>query len=485
MRVSKEDEKQKESGSITNQRTLIHTFINRTNEFKQYAVYDYWDDGYSGQNFERPGIKKLLLEVKKNKVSCIIVKDFSRFSRDYIEMGDYLERIFPFMGIRFISINDNYDSIKGRGLIPEIGTAFKTLLYDFYSKDISMKVKNSIAEKCEKGIYPFGQIPFGYRKDPDKKNRVQINKKEAEIVTYIFELAALGFSSVQIAKQLHRENVPTCGQIRNPENISTDRVLCWNSLRIREILCNPFYTGIWDCNQTYFEEHHMPVISREIFEKINKNRKMGHSTKRKYTKHPLTGILYCGGCNYSMSYKRDGKRQKYKRFECRMHSTLNIPECCTYLRADKLEKIVLSALHREIQKLADTKLFFEQLKGVLEARRQKQIKSIENCRKELKRLDLLKQNRYEVFAETGKTMVEYQQSIEGFQVEYLKLKQMEKKLSVSNDFCLNEPKNIKSMIYYAEALELTQAVVDTFINRIKVYRGGRVEIEWKFNMSLD
>ena len=145
LRLSLEDEGEKdESNSISNQRKLIYEYIHHDSELSGYEAVEFSDDGFSGANMNRQGMQKLLKEVKANNIICIIVKDMSRFSRDYIEMGTYLNQIFPFMGIRFIAINDHYDSREHHGSTIEIDTAFQTLLYDLYSKDVSVKVKASI-----------------------------------------------------------------------------------------------------------------------------------------------------------------------------------------------------------------------------------------------------------------------------------------------------------------------------------------------------
>ena len=245
LRLSLEDEGEKdESNSISNQRKLIYEYIHHDSELSGYEAVEFSDDGFSGTNMNRPGMQKLLKEVKANNIRCIIVKDMSRFSRDYIEMGTYLNQIFPFMGIRFIAINDHYDSREHHRSTIEIDTAFQTLLYDLYSKDVSVKVKASIENKCAKGEYVFGQVPFGYEKSKEIKNAVIVNEKEAEIVRYIFSLAVQGKTSTQIARQLYKENVPTITQMRNPEKKYTDgKVHSWSVAAIRRILNNRFYLG--------------------------------------------------------------------------------------------------------------------------------------------------------------------------------------------------------------------------------------------------
>ena len=148
----------------------------------------YIDDGYTGTNFDRPGVQELLDGVKDGEINCIIVKDFSRFARDYIELGSYLEQIFPFMGVRFISVNDKYDSDKYAGNVADIDVNFKNLLYDLYSKDLSMKVKASLRAVKEQGKAVCSTPPFGYMKDPEDRHKFIIAKDEAAVVRRIFNL---------------------------------------------------------------------------------------------------------------------------------------------------------------------------------------------------------------------------------------------------------------------------------------------------------
>ena len=170
-----------ESNSISSQRAMLHAYICSDRELREKEVLEFCDDGYSGTSMERPGMQRLLKEVKDNQIGCVIVKDMSRFSRDYIELGTYMNQIFPFMGVRFIAVNDHYDSRDHAGSTTPIDTAFQTLLYDLYSKDISVKVKASVENKCGNGEYVFGQVPFGYEKSRELKNTVVVNEKEAEI----------------------------------------------------------------------------------------------------------------------------------------------------------------------------------------------------------------------------------------------------------------------------------------------------------------
>ena len=244
MRLSKEDNKEQESNSITTQRILLQKFV--AEHFSNYQIMEFCDDGYTGTNFERPEIQKLLQMAKELKINCIIVKDFSRFARDYIELGSYLEQIFPFLGVRFISINDNYDSEKYHGTLADIDINFKNLLYDLYSKDLSQKVKTALSVKKESEQYVSSNSPFGYEKDPKDRHQLKIVKEEAVVVKRIFDLTMQGYTSGKIAKLL-KEGIKTPIEFKIAKG-ATSRIpkgerFFWTKSTICSILSNQIYIG--------------------------------------------------------------------------------------------------------------------------------------------------------------------------------------------------------------------------------------------------
>lgn len=505
MRLSLEDaDKDVESNSITNQRFLLKEFIHGNPEFCRCEVEEYYDDGYSGTNMNRPAVTRLLEEVKKGNTDCIIVKDFSRFSRDYIEMGSYLDQVFPFMGVRFISVNDNYDSKNHKGMTMEMDEAFKTLLYDFYSKDISEKYKVSLASKCAKGEYVFWQTPFGYEKNRDAKNRVRINEREAKIVRYIFQLSGEGLSTVRIAKKLHEEKIPTISQIRKSNTVSTESNVCWNHTVIGRILKNRFYIGEWTYHKTEAafvgskkkkavpkeewivqENHHEPLVTMEEFMAVNM--KKGNDNKRKHEKHPLTGILYCGGCGYAMSYKREPKR-RLRTFKCKMHAQLQIEDCCTYFNAGILEELILSMLNRELLRTADLNESREVMKNSMQSRMSDLKRCIREAENQIDNLEDEKQAKYESYSEGAISAEEYGGSVQAAEDRisnvYFMIEKEKEKLSKLEEQYFKNVDDMKQVVKYMNITELTQEIVDTFIRKIKVYRDKRIEIEWNFNTVL-
>ncbi len=509
LRLSIEDEGDKdESNSISNQRKQIYEYIHRDSELSRYEVVEFCDDGYSGTNMERPGMQKMLKEVKDNKIRCIMVKDMSRFSRDYIEMGTYLNQIFPFMGIRFISINDHYDSREHQGNTIEIDTAFQTLLYDLYSKDVSVKVKASFENKCANGEYVFGQVPFGYEKSKDVKNAVVVNEKEAAIVRYIFSLAMQGKSSIQIARQLHEESVPTIMQMRKPGKEYTDgKVHSWSENSVRRMLNNRFYLGEMAYGKSVrksvgskngvpvpmedwkvIKDHHEALISEEIYEQVSLFRPE-HSTKRNREKHPLAGKLYCGGCGYSLNYKPLRGKNRYRRFECRKHALLKIPECCTYMNADLLEETVLFMLNKELMLRGDAvkqnqSLTSFQKAGILSLK-----KKLEKYQLEMKQARERKDSLYEKYALSGLTKEDYRNDSnelsEQISLLSVKIEETTRKLTVMEAEYQKAEEDMKQIIRYSHIEKLTQNVVDVFIKKVQVYRNKKIEIEWCFSFNND
>lgn len=346
LRLSVEDElKAEESNSISSQRNLIQEYICQDPELSSYDKEEFCDDGYTGTDMKRPGMQRLLQKIKRGKIQCIVVKDMSRFSRDYIEMGTYIDRIFPEKNIRFISICDHYDSLEMEGKTMELDLAFQMLLYDLYSKDISLKVKRVIEEKASRGKYVFGQVPFGYQKEG--KNRVVIQPEEAKLVQYIFFLAEQKLSTTQIARQLYEQKIPTITQMRKPyQKENKEQIRTWSAACIRRILNNRFYLGEMEYKGKVFKRHHPSLISEKTYENAAFDGSKRGKRKGKI-RHPLIGKIYCGGCGYAMVYRQKKGEFSSGRFECPRHAILQIPKCCTYLNGQAAEGAVLEVLKKE------------------------------------------------------------------------------------------------------------------------------------------
>ncbi len=248
-------------------------------------------------------MQRLLEDARNGKFDCVVVKDLSRFGRDYIETGSYLEHIFPFLGIRFISINDHYDSASYNESIQDLNVDFKNLLYDLYSKDLSQKVKTSLWTRKERGQYISANAPFGYEKSLGDRHMLVICDEEAEVVRKIFSLALQGDSSYQIAKKLNLENIPAPAGFKTRKGKTSRKPkgdkFYWSNSVICSILRNPVYVG------KIIRNHHAPVITRTDFEEIQKSRNRSRRKgKGQESRHMLAGMAVCGCCRHSLQIKK-------------------------------------------------------------------------------------------------------------------------------------------------------------------------------------
>ena len=194
LRLSDEDEEvkghhQSESNSVVNQRKLIHHYVERDKELSSLPVVEYVDDGFSGARFDRPAFNRMMEDAKAGKFSVLITKDYSRIGRDYLEVGNYLEYIFPLLQIRYISINDGFDSDESYGSTGGMNQALKNLVNMMYSRDLSKKTRSAKLTKCRQGKYPFSHTPYGYVRSKEDKNQLVIETESAEVVRLIFDLA--------------------------------------------------------------------------------------------------------------------------------------------------------------------------------------------------------------------------------------------------------------------------------------------------------
>lgn len=366
LRISREDENLTESDSISNQRQYLHNFI-KSNDFTYENIFEYIDDGKSGTNLKRNGVTTLLDDVKKGKINCIIVKDLSRFGRNYIETTEYIENIFPLLNVRFIAVNDNFDSAND-DFNSYFNLNFKNIIYSYYSKDISKKVKTAQMNKAKTGKIPTSSAPYGYIISKTDKYKFDIDVNTYEIVQSIFEMASNGKNLTQIAKILNDKNIPTPLEYK----ISLGKVnrlgkckgkMFWKSLTVRNILKNDVYTGkrtygkteikevgsknyknIDKSNWVVFENHHPAIISKELFynaQKVFKNNKTRTSKENLFK-----GILKCGYCGYDLQ-KINNSSIKYT---CNTLRYTNQYGCKHFIVEEKyLKKVVLNELNKNFE----------------------------------------------------------------------------------------------------------------------------------------
>ncbi len=375
-------ENKTESESIVHQRNLIQKYINSHADLKGCEVREFFDDGYSGTNFKRPSFERLLEQIKKGEIHCVIVKDFSRFGRDYIELGDYLERIFPFLGVRFISVNDGYDSKDYKGTTGGLDVVLKNIVYDFYSKDLSVKVKTAKRAKMKRGEYIGGHVPYGLMKDPEDYHKLVIDPEAASVVREIFEAAIRGMGVTDIARMLNSEGCETPAAYykrKHPESKKFTRISeynCWDVNNVRKILTQEMYYGavvshkreavtvggkhtraVPKEEQMIVEGMHPGIVTKEEFEKVQAGFRKVKKPAVGKKQYPLKGKVVCGCCGSSMYHVWNNIRERwhYGYWKCNRAAYFPGMGCVKYLKDEALEMAVWDAIQGMVELAGDAR----------------------------------------------------------------------------------------------------------------------------------
>ena len=377
LRLSREDGDKTESDSIANQRQLIHNYLSSQPTLQ--LVKEYIDDGYTGSNFDRPGFIKMMEDIRRQKINCIIVKDLSRFGRNYIEVGRYIDKKFPAMGIRFIAINDQYDNAKESNDTEQILVPFKNLINDAYCRDISIKVRSQLDVKRKNGKFIGSFAAYGYLKDPKDKNHLIVDTYAAEIVQLVFNMKLDGFSAMAIAEELNNMGVlppmeykRMCGYNYN-SGFRTSAVQKWGAKSVLRILENELYTGVMvqgknqkinykvkqsravECDQWIkVPDTHEAIIPREYFERVQEIMRLDTRTSpAEKNVYPLSGLVRCGDCEQNMIRRSTAKKNKvYYYLHC---SSYRNGEGCTshIINEDKLLQAVIVFVKKQLTLLVE------------------------------------------------------------------------------------------------------------------------------------
>lgn len=493
IRLSKEDDAaMPESNSITMQRALLKKYA--ADHFTDYVLLEFCDDGYTGINLNRPGMQAMLEEARQGRIDCVMVKDLSRFARDYIELGAYLEQIFPFLGIRFISVNDRYDSKDYPGSVADIDVNFKNLLFDLYSKDLSQKLRSSLSVRKEKGEYISANSPFGYEKDPKDRHALLIEEDEAEVVRRIFALTLEGSTTSQIAKLFNDTGIKTPIEFKIAKGKTSrtpkgERFL-WSASTVSQILKNEVYIG--NIVQKKYRrtevggknhlnpradwivtcDHHEPIVEKEIFYEIQKR----WSTKKVPSAglaHPLTGKLICGCCRRSLCYRRNSLNPY---FWCQRQYTSTLESCVKKVNGMFLEQYVLFMLQERL----DEKGELERARRETFARMEQEIRKQKEKRKRLlAEIEKQKEANFELYQSYVFGQKEH------FQSDEAGIKSAEKELA-ELDAHIQELEEVHTGLEErnrpsvgGELAVFNREMIDKYIEKIIVYNEKNIEIEWK------
>ncbi len=517
LRLSREDGDAAEgsklvSNSISNQKALIMDFLKSHTEIRVHSVYA--DDGYSGVNFDRPDFQRMLEDIRKGIINCVIVKDLSRFGRNYIEAGRYIEKIFPMLGVRFIAVTDNYDSMAAAGGYgSDMVVPFKNLINDAYCRDISIKIRSHLEMKRKKGEYIGAFAVYGYLKDERNKNQLVIDEYAAGVVRDIFAMKLCGMNQQTIADRLNSDGILSPMEYKKSIGIKLETTFKkgtqakWSYNAVLRILKNEVYTGVLTQGRqttpnykvktrvtkpedewVKVENTHEPVISRKDFELVQELLKQDtRISPDRDGLFPLAGLLYCGGCMEPMVRKTvpaGGKKYVYyvcsgnkkDKTSCSPHRIAEaaLTDSVLYLLQAHIENILtLEAAMQVIEKApkmkADVAKFDER---------------IVRKRAELERAEKRKLNLYEDLKDGIISKKEYMQ----LKTEYdrrigeaetaIGSYEREMKLILENKSSMHEwikefkqRRNIRS-------LDRNAAVV--MIKRVIVYSADRIEITYNF-----
>lgn len=493
IRLSTEDYKV-ESMSIENQKLALHKFIESKDDLADCEVREFVDNRYSGTNFERPAVQELLDLVRDGKISCIIVKDFSRFGRDSLEVGYFMEKVFPLYGVRFISVNDDFDSGKLHGDTGGLNVAFKYLISEFYSRDLSIKYKSAKYVKFKRGEYQSKICPYGYQKSSD--GRMEPDPETAPIVRMIFEMAAQGQNTTSIIKALFDRGIPTPGEYKKAKGQANhDISRCggiWGGSSILNILHDERYTGTYiigkresrevgsnlvrlkdESQWVKIPEHHPAIISKELFDKTQSTIRRAKCPKKHVHLYPLREKVYCGNCLHRLS--RVGNVTF--RFFCR-HSQADMNAPCHGLRVDEteLESLVYEVLKKQAQILLGMgDVDVSGMKGLSS-------KHIGNSQ-QISEMQAQKRTLFEQMILGELSEQEYRDNKAALDAELVRLQETQAALSTKLAQQQTDEKTKKANKALAQKVvdmgNLSSELVDALIERVYVYPGQNVEIVWK------
>lgn len=515
-RLSKEDGDKTESDSITNQKALIRDFLKMHPDIQ---IYKEWvDDGYTGVNFARPSFQAMLGDIKSGKANCVIVKDLSRFGRNYIETGRYIEKIFPYLGVRFIAVNDNIDTSAAMDASDELLIPFKNLINDAYCRDISIKIRSHLDTKRENGQYVSPFATYGYKKSAQNKNQLVIDEKAASVVRQIFKWKIGGMSNARIADKLNQLGIPTpiAYKHMNGEALhcefQTNPISKWMANSVNRILENEIYTGTLVQGKTSSPNYkirkrtrkpekdwirckncHEAIIPPEDFNLTTKIKEQDTRVSPDgQTLSLFSGIAKCGHCGGAMTRKTIPANQKnYIYLVCAEHKN---NKSCPYSKGiplEKFKKTILEILnlhignvfeqHRMLEvtrKIPDGGYFSETLQDTILEKKQK----IEKKRHYTAEIDA-------DFKSGIITKRDYLELTESFHSEMKALDEEMKSLQDEIEYLAKIKKDkaewANQFMAHRGAPGLTRELLLKMVEEIRIFDKDRIEIIFKFQPQYE
>ena len=515
-RRSFDDNEDKESNTIINQKEMINNFISKENNM---TIVDYYvDDGYSGTTFDRPGFQEMMRDISDGRINTIIVKDLSRLGRNSLEVGKYIEEIFPIYNIRIIAINDNVDSFKRPESINDLMVPIKNLINESYARDISKKVSSAYYTMASNGKYVAGTSPYGYTFDENDKHHLVIDSDEVGTVKLIFNMALKGDGRVKITKYLNDHNIFCRKEIqrRKKYKLSLDPLdetikYKWSTSTIGRMLTSEIYIGNLTQLKTKresfknhkvinvakedwvrFEKTHEPIIAKDDFDKIQElikvnAKRLSNTGERTYSIY--NGVLKCADCGRAM-YKQEDKRgnRQLSNYFCNTYLYISKTSCSSHkIKTEDLNDIVLESVQLQVKLVIELdrslkRLFFKNNRETVESEYKNNIRIAEL------KINNLKNKKIQLYEDWKFNNIDKEEFINQSKLIEEDIKLVEEKLELITKTYRDNIKMIKRNDYWInhyrrnkKIKKLTREVIKELIDVIYITADGNVDIRFKYS----
>lgn len=510
VRLSKEDEisargNRAESNSISNQKQLILDFVKDKTDITVVSIRE--DDGYTGTDYDRPDFQRMMDDIRAGEVNCVIVKDLSRFGREYINAGKYIDRLFPYYGVRLIAINDNIDTIT-RNSSDDFNIMLKNLMNDNYCRDISIKIRSQLQVKRKNGEFIGAFAPYGYRKAEEDKNQLIIDPYPAEVVYDIFRWKLEGMNQDGICRKLTEQGILSPMEYKRSQGLSfqssfkTKKQATWTPVAVRRILTNPVYVGTLiqgvrtrpnykiktvvtneEDNWVVIENAHEAIISPRVFLLVQRLLELDTRTSPNQDHvYPLAGLVSCGDCHGPMVRKTTSYKGKtFAYYICGAHKKDG--KCSSHnISEELLEGAVLKLLQEHIRMVMELDSCLQTIrntpmKRISLMKAQDRLVAVE---KEIDRYRRLKTAAYEDYKDGVLSKDDYMDIRGQYEARIadaqLSQEQIQKEMTMYLEGASSPQQWIQEFIEHKNIVTLTRSVAVECIESIVVYEGKRIEV---------
>ena len=519
-RLSVYDMGRDKNDTMENQIELLQQFVAQQPDLALAEIYI--DNGWTGTTFSRPEFQRLLEDAQIGRINCIVVKDLSRFGRNYLETGYYLQKVFPLYNIRFISINDSYDSLTADP--DSMAVSMKNIINDYYSKDISRKVSSSFDLKRSQGVYSWGHPVYGYIRNKDDPTKLEIDEEVSPYVHLMFQWALDGVPIGRIARNLTDMQAPTYQRLAHQrKNGHTKRKGSdtWTDSTVKQILTNQVYAGDFVCNKSYFRKYdpgnnrwipedewiiipdtHPAYVDRDDYFRLKQHLltlrqkrsqiRINNTELREQMPDLFKDILFCGECQRHMAIRRGYGKSLYKAYHCNgIENQFHQPHKNFTINADTLEIVVLWQLNMQIKCAIDIdemlhRLSLEDTAKQLKARRQTELNMLKA------KIANIKKRRSKTFEDFSEALIDedvYRVTMDKLASELDTTHELiaiaEKRLNSVDTYFDVDNKWLRTFVETGALNEMTPELIRQLIDRIDVYSDQRVQITFNYNNWME